>query len=73
MQAHNIEIVTIDDDVFESEGNAERICLRMANLTELCPNTVNVGSDEEVLILEDDRKITVYFGILISFCLIIQL
>ena len=73
MQAHNIEIVTIEDDVLESEGNAEGICLRMTNLTELCPNTVNVGSDEEVLILEDDRKIAMYFGILILFCLIIQL
>ena len=66
VQAHNIEIITIDNDVFEAEGNTKRICLRMTNLTELCPNTVNVGSDKEVLIIEDDRKIAMYFGILIS-------
>ena len=64
MRAHNIEIVTIEDDVFESEGNAEHICLRMVNLTEPCPNSVTIGPDEEVLIAEDDRKIS-YFIILL--------
>ena len=65
MRAHNIEIMTIDDDVFESEGNAERICLRMTNLTEPCPNSVNIGPDEEVLIAENDRKISMYYIILL--------
>ena len=65
MQAHNIEIVTIDDDVFESKGVAERICLRMINLTEPCPNSVTIGPDEEVLIAEDDCKISMYFIILL--------
>ena len=65
VRAHNIEIVTIDDDVFESEGNAERICLRIINLTEPCPNSVNIGPDGEVLITEDDRKISMYFIILL--------
>ena len=60
MQAHTIEIVTIEDDVFESQGNAERICLRMSNLIEPCSNSVIIGSDEEVLIAEDDRKIVTY-------------
>ena len=61
MRAHNIEIVTIDDDMFESEGNAERICLRMVNLTEPCPNSVTIGPDEVVLIAEDDCKIPMDF------------
>ena len=61
MRAHNIEIVTIDDDMFESEGNAERICLRMVNLTEPCPNSVTISPDEVVLIAEDDRKIPMDF------------
>ena len=65
MRAYNIGIVTIEDDVFESQGNAERICLRITNLTEPCPNSVNFGSDAEVLITEDDRKITIYFGTLL--------
>ena len=60
MQVHTIEIVTIEDDVFESEGNAERFCLRMTNLIEPCSNSVNIGGDEEVLIAEDDRKIVTY-------------
>ena len=66
VRAHNIEIVTIDDDVFESDGNAEPICLRMINLTEPCPNSVTIGPDEEVLIAEDDRKIAMYFNMLLS-------
>ena len=66
VRAHNIEIVTIDDDVLEADGEAERICLRMTNLTETCPNSVNIGNDVLVLIAEDDRKIAVYFNILLS-------
>ena len=60
MQAHDIEIVTIEDDVFESQGNAEHICLRMTNLTEPCPNSVIIGDDTVVLITEDDCKIAMY-------------
>ena len=66
VQAHNISIVTIEDNEFESEGNAERICLRITNVTERCPNSVTVGRDEEVVIVEDDGKIAVYFNILLS-------
>ena len=65
MRTHNIEIVTINDSVFESNGVAERICLRMINLTEPCPNSVTIGPDEEVLIAEDDGKISMYFIILL--------
>ena len=66
MRAHSIEIVTIDDDMYESEGTAERICLRMTNLTEPCPNSVTIGPDEVGLIAEDDRKIAMHFSILLS-------
>ena len=68
VRGHNVEIVTIDDNAFESEGNAERICLRFTNLTEPCLNSVTIGDDDEVLIAEDDRKIAMYFNI--SLCII---
>ena len=66
VRGQNIEIVTIDDNAFESEGNAERICLRFTNLTEPCLNSVTIGDDEEVLIAEDDCKIAIYFSISLS-------
>ena len=46
--------------MLEAEGKAECICLRMTDLTEMCPNSVNIGNDVLVLITEDDRKIAVY-------------
>ena len=69
VRGQNIEIVTIDDDMFESEGNAQRICLRFTNLTEPCLKSVTIGDDEEVLIAEDDRKIATYFSISLSLLL----
>ena len=68
VRGQNVEIVTIEDSVFESQGTAERICLRFTNLTEPCLNSVTIGDDEEVLIAEDDRKIAMCFNI--SLCII---
>jgi len=51
-----IMVVTIDDEQYENDGQPERICLRMNNLSEPCPNPVIIGDDRTVNITENDCK-----------------
>lgn len=52
-----IELITIEDAMFE--GN-ETICLRIISLMEPCPNSIVIGEDTRVLVLDDDSKIATY-------------
>jgi len=55
-QCHVIMVQTIDDDEYENDGQPERICLRMIKLSESCPNSVIIGDDGTIDIIENDRK-----------------
>ena len=57
LQSQVFNIMTIQDEIVE---NDERICLRLAYLTEPCPGSVIVGADTEVVIAEDDGKFAIY-------------
>ena len=47
LRSQIVNVITIDDDIFE---DYERICLRLTNLTEPCPDSVTLGNDTEVII-----------------------
>ena len=61
LQSQIVNIMTIDNDIFEAN---QRICLR---LTEPYPNSVIVGNDTEVVIVEDEGKFAIYVFIIINF------
>jgi len=56
---HDIIVQTIDDDIFEGR-QPERICLRMTNLSEPCPNSIIIGDDGTFYITENDRKLFLF-------------
>ena len=58
--SHTVDIVTIDDRIYEADGESEAICLRMTNLIEPCPDYVSIGNDAVVPIEEDDSKLPMY-------------
>ena len=62
MWYHNIELITIEDTMFE--GN-EAICLRIISLIEPCPNSVVIGEDTRVLVLDDDSKIAIHISLIL--------
>ena len=55
-----IPITTIEDEDYENNGEPENICLRLTELIEPCPDSVILGNDTTVQIIEDDRKLTMY-------------
>ena len=56
-RSHDITVQTIDDEENENDGQPECICLRMTNLSEPCPNSVIIGDDGTIDIIENDRKL----------------
>ena len=58
--SHRIDIITIDDEQFEGDGESEVICLRIVNLAEPCSNYVSIGKEVRVLIKDDDSKLPMY-------------
>ena len=65
--SHRINIETIDDRIYEGDGESEVICLRIFNLVEPCPNYVTIGDDVQVLIQENDSKLPIYLYVLITY------
>ena len=66
LQSQIVNIMTIDDNILEDD---ERICLRLTNLTEPCPDSVILGDDTEVVIAEDESKNLLCVYVLSVFCL----
>ena len=63
-QSQTINIVTLEDGMYEADGQPERICLRITKLSEPCPDSSIIGDDVIVLIAEDDRKFIMHVFII---------
>ena len=58
--SHRIDIITINDEQFEGDGESEIICLRITNLVEPCSNYVSISKEVRVPIQDDDSKLPMY-------------
>ena len=58
--SHTIDIMTLQDDDYDADGEFKVICLRIIDLVEPCPNYVSIGNAIRVPIQDDDSKLPTY-------------